>query len=107
MTHTITRIGFASAVRISAIVSALAAALPVAALLLLNNALQFWDVFVPPDVLAPLLLQVAALGAFAGGLSTALAVLIYNLCAPVVGGVSLHLKPQYPPRKHKDGADNS
>ena len=102
MTHTLTRIGFASTVRIAAVVSALSAALPVAALLLLNNALKFWDIFVPPDVLGPLLLQVAMLGAFAGGLSTALAVLIYNLCAPVFGGVTLHLKPQHPLRKQKD-----
>ena len=84
MTHTLTRIGFLSTVRIAAIVSALSAALPVAALLL----------------------QVALLGAFAGGMSTALAVLIYNLCAPVFGGVTLHLKPQHPPRKRKDAGDS-
>lgn len=105
MTHTITRIGFASTVKIAAIVSALAAALPVGLLLLLNNLLQFWDVYVPPDVLAPLLAQMAVLGAVAGGLSTAMTVLIYNLCAPIFGGVSLHLKPQHPPRKQKAEVD--
>ena len=105
MTHTITRIGFASTVKIAAIVSALAAALPVGLLLLLNNFFQFWDVFVPPDVLAPLLAQMALLGACAGGISTALTVLIYNLCAPIFGGVTLHLKPQQPPRKQKDAIE--
>ncbi len=107
MTHTITRIGFASTVKIAAVVSALAAALPVGLLLLLNNLFQFWDVIVPPDVLAPLLAQMALLGAVAGGISTALTVVIYNLCAPVFGGVTLHLKPQQPPRKQKGDVDRA
>ncbi|MCY3575397.1 MAG: hypothetical protein OXG92_01385 [Chloroflexi bacterium] len=101
MTHTITRIGFVSTVKIAAIVSALAAALPVGLLLLLNNLFQFWDVYVPPDALAPLLAQMAVLGALAGGISTALTVMIYNFCAPIFGGVTLHLKAQHPPRKRK------
>ncbi|MCY4146189.1 MAG: hypothetical protein OXE95_11525 [Chloroflexi bacterium] len=106
MTHTITRIGFASTVKIAAVVSALAAALPVGLLLLFNNLFQFWDVFVPPDVLAPWLAQMAALGALAGGISTAFTVLAYNLCAPLFGGVALRLKPLHPPRKQKADVDS-
>ena len=102
MIHTIIRIGLASTVKIAAIVSGLAAAIPVALLLILNNLVQFRDIFVPPDVLAPLLAQTALLGAVADGISTALTVVIYNLCAPVFGGVTLHLKPQHPPRKPKN-----
>ena len=102
MTHTIARIGLASTVKIAAIVSGLAAAIPVALLLILNNLFQLWDIFVPPDILVPLLAQTALLGAVAGGMSTALTVVIYNLCAPVFGGVTLHLKPQHPPRKPKN-----
>ena len=79
MTHTITRIGFASTVKIAASlgIGGGAAGGAVAAA---QQLLQFWDVFVRPDVLAPLLAQMALLGACAGGISTALTVLIY-ICA--------------------------
>ena len=105
MTYTLNRIGFMSAVRIAAVVSAAAATLPILILVLLNHFFKFWDVVIPPDVLGPMLAQTALLGAVAGGLSTALMVVIYNICAPILGGVTFDLKPQYPPRKQKEEVD--
>ena len=105
MTYTLKRIGFMSAVKIAAIVSAAAAIIPIALFLLLNHFFKFWDVVIPPDVLGPMLAQTALMAAIAGGISTALTVSIYNVCAPIFGGIKLELNPQYPPRKQKEEVD--
>lgn len=105
MTYTLNRIGFSSAVKIAAIVSAAAAVIPILLLVLLNAIFKFWDIEIPPDVLAPMLAQTAMLAATAGGLSTALTVAIYNVCASCFGGITFDLKPQYPPRKQKEEVD--
>ncbi|MCY3778773.1 MAG: hypothetical protein OXG78_00565 [Chloroflexi bacterium] len=105
MTYTLKRIGFMSAVKIAAIISAAAAVIPIALLLLLNHFLKFWDVIIPPDVLGPMLAQTALIAAVAGGVSTALTVSLYNVCAPLFGGITLELKAQYPPRKQKEDVD--
>ncbi len=105
MTYTLKRIGFFSAVKIAAIIAAGAATLPVIALVLLNHLFKFWDVIIPPDVLGPVLLQTALLAAIAGAISTALAVSLYNVCAPIFGGITLALEPQRPPRKQKEPVD--
>ena len=102
MTYTLKRIGFLSAVKIAAIVSAAAAVLPILLLVALNGVFKFWDVQIPFDVLGPILAQIAMLAAMAGGISTALTVSIYNVCAPVFGGVTLELEAQRPPRKPKE-----
>ena len=105
MTYTLNRIGLTSAVKISAIVSAAAAVAPILLLILLNAIFKFWDIEIPPDVLAPMLAQTALLAASLGAISTALTVALYNICAPIVGGITFDLKPQYPPRKQKDQVD--
>ncbi len=105
MTYTLKRIGFMSAVKIAALVSAAAAIIPIALLVLLNHIFQFWDVVIPPDVLGPMLAQTALLAAVLGGVSTALTVSLYNVCAPIFGGISLELKAQHPPRKQKEEVD--
>ncbi len=105
MTHTLKRIGFVSAVKIATVVSAASAVVPILLLLLLNHVGEFWDIQIPPDVLGPLLAQIALIGAVAGGLSTALTVALYNICAPVFGGIELELKPLQPPRKQKAEVD--
>ena len=105
MTYTLNRIGLMSAVKIAAIVSATAAALPLLILVLLNAIFKFWDIDIPPDVLAPMLAQTAMLAASLGAISTALTVSIYNVCAPIFGGITFDLKPQYPPRKQKEEVD--
>lgn len=102
MTYTLNRIGLMSAVKIAAVVSAASAVIPIALLLLLNHVFKFWDVVIPPDVLAPMLAQLALIAAAAGGLSTALTVAIYNICAPIFGGITLRLQAQQPPRKPKN-----
>ncbi len=107
MTYTLKRIDFMSAVKITAIVSAGIALLSIGLLLLLNHIFQFWDAIIPPDILFPLLAQTALLAALSGGLSTGLTVLIYNICAPIFGGIKLELKPQYPPRKQKEEVEIS
>ncbi len=105
MTYTLKRIGFMSAVKIAAIVSAAAAIIPIALLVLLNYVFKFWDITIPPDVLGPMLAQTALIAALAGGISTALTVSLYNVCAPLFGGITLELKAQYPPRKQKEDVD--
>ena len=106
MTYTLKRIGFLSAVKIAAVVSAAAAVLPIILLLLLNGIFNFLDVKIPPDVLGPILAQIALWAAIAGGVSTALTVSIYNVCAPIFGGITIELKAQHPPRKQKDEVEN-
>ena len=105
MTYTLKRIGFISAVKISAIIAAAAATIPIALLVLLNHLLKFWDIIIPPDVLGPMLLQTGIIAAILGGVSTALTVSLYNCCAAVFGGIKLELKPQHPPRKQKEQVD--
>ncbi len=105
MTYTLNRIGFVSAVKIAAIIAAAAAVLPILLLILLNAIFKFWDIEIPPDVLAPMLAQTAMIAATLGAVSTALTVSIYNICAPIMGGISVELKPQRPSRKQKDEVD--
>ncbi len=105
MTYTLKRIGFLSAVKIAAVVSAGAAVLPIALLVLLNAVFKFLDVDIPLDVLGPMLAQIALWAAIAGGISTALTVSIYNVCAPIFGGITIELKAQQPPRKRKEEVD--
>lgn len=105
MTYTLKRIGFVSAVRIAAIVSAAAAVLPIAILLLLNAIFKFLDVIIPPELIGQVLASTALWGAAAGAISTAIVVLIYNICAHYFGGITLELIPQRPPRKSKDEVD--
>ncbi|MCY3799444.1 MAG: hypothetical protein OXG84_16680 [Chloroflexi bacterium] len=105
MTYTIKRIGFLSAVKIAAVVSAAAAVLPILLLIALNAIFNFLDVEIPLDLLGPILAQVAVWAAVAGGVSTALTVSIYNVCAPIVGGVTIELKAQHPPRKQKEDVE--
>ena len=105
MTYTLKRIGFLSAVKIAAVVSAAAAVLPIILLVLLNAIFKLIPVDIPLDALAPMLAQIALWAAVAGGVSTALTVSIYNVCAPIFGGITLELKPQQPPRKQKEEVD--
>ena len=105
MTYTLKRIGFMSAVKIAAVISAAAAVIPILLLVLLNAIFKFWDIEIPPDVLGPMLAQTALIAAVAGGVSTALSVSLYNVCAPIFGGITLELKAQQPPRKQKEDID--
>ncbi|MDE2635545.1 MAG: hypothetical protein OXI30_04205 [Chloroflexota bacterium] len=102
MTYTLKRIGFLSAVKIAAVVSAAAAVLPILLLALLNAIFKLIPVDIPLDALGPMLAQVALWAAVAGGISTALTVSIYNVCAPIFGGITLEFKAQQPPRKQKE-----
>ena len=105
MTYTLKRIGFLSAVKIAALVSAGAAVLPIVLLVLLNAIFQFLDIDIPLDVLGPILAQIALWAAITGGVSTALTVSIYNVCAPIFGGITVELKAERPPRKPKEAVD--
>ncbi|MCY4060876.1 MAG: hypothetical protein OXG53_00760 [Chloroflexi bacterium] len=105
MTYTLKRIGFLSAVKIAALVSAGAAVLPIILLVLLNAIFKFLDVDIPLDALAPILAQIALWAAIAGGISTALTVSIYNVVAPIFGGITVELKAERPPRKPKEDVD--
>ena len=105
MTYTLKRIGFLSAVKIAAAVSTAIAVLPIVVFLLLNAIFKFWDVEIPPDVLGPMLATAAFWAAVTGGISTALTVSIYNICAPIFGGIKLELKQEHPPRKQKEDVD--
>ena len=105
MTYTLKRIGFLSAVKIAALVSAGAAVLPTVLLVLLNAIFKFLDIDIPLDVLGPILAQIALWAAITGGASTALTVSIYNVCAPIFGGITIELKAQHPPRKPKEAVD--
>ena len=105
MTYTLKRIGFTSAVKIAAIVSAAAAVLPILLFVALNAIFKFLDIDIPLDVLGPILAQIALWAAIAGGISTALTVSIYNVCAPIFGGITFELKAQHPSRKQKEEVD--
>ncbi len=105
MTYTLKRIGFVSAVKISALVSAAAAALPIALLLLLNAIFKFLDLIIPPELIGQVLASTALWGAAAGAVSTATVVVIYNICAHYFGGVTLELVAERPPRKSKAEVD--
>ena len=105
MTYTLKRIGFVSAVKISAIVSAAAAALPIALLLLLNAIFKFLDLIIPPELIGQVLASTALWGAAAGAVSTAIVVVIYNICAHYFGGITLELVADRPPRKSKAEVD--
>lgn len=105
MTHTLTRIGFLSAVKIAAVVSAAAAVLPILLLVALNAIFNLIPVDIPLDALGPIMAQIALWAAVAGGVSTALTVSIYNVCAPIFGGITVELKAQHPPRKQKEDVD--
>ena len=105
MTYTLNRIGFVSAVRIAAIVSAAVAVLPIIILLALNAIFKFRDVIIPPELIGQVLATTALWAAAAGALSTAVVVVIYNICANYFGGISIELKAQSPPRKNKEEVD--
>ncbi|MDE2774506.1 MAG: hypothetical protein OXI77_01065 [Chloroflexota bacterium] len=105
MTYTLKRIGFLSAVKIAALVSAAAAVLPILLLVALNAIFNLMPIDIPLDVLGPMLAQIALWAAIAGGVSTALTVSIYNVAAPILGGVTVELKAQHPPRKPKDDVE--
>ncbi len=105
MTYTLKRIGFLSAVKIAAVVSAAAAVLPILLLVALNAIFKLIPVDIPLDVLGPILAQIALWAAIAGGVSTALTVSIYNVCAPIFGGITVELNAQHPPRKSKEDVD--
>lgn len=105
MTYTLKRIGFLSAVKIAAVVSAAAAVLPVLLLVALNAVFNFLDVDIPLDVFGPILARLALWAAIAGGLSTALTVSIYNVCAPIIGGITVELKAEPLPRKPKEDVE--
>jgi biotin transporter BioY len=107
MTYTLRRIGFLSAVKIAALISAAAAVLPIILLVLLNAIFKLIPVDIPLDVLAPMLAQIALWAAVAGGVSTALTVSIYNVCAPIFGGITLELNAQQPRRKQKEDVENA
>ena len=105
MTHTLKRIGFTSAVRIAAIISAAAAVIPILILLLLNAIFKFWDVIFPPELLGQALVGLAIWGALAGGISTGICVILYNIAARCFGGLTFELQAQRPPRKQKAEVD--
>lgn len=105
MTYTLKSIGFISAVKISAVVSAVSALVPIIIFLLLNHFFKFWDVIIPPDVLGPMLASAAFWAALTGGISTGIVVAIYNICAHFLGGVQVKLTAQRPPRKAKAEVD--
>ena len=99
MTYTLKRIGFVSAVKIAAIVSAALAVLPLVILLLLNAIFKFLDVIIPPELIGQVLASTALWAAAAGAISTAIVVVIYNICAHYFGGITFELEAQRPPRK--------
>ncbi len=102
MTYTLKSIGFISAVKISAIVSAAVALVPIVIFLLLNHFFKFWDVVIPPDLVGELLASAAFWAALTGGISTGIVVAIYNISARFFGGIRIELKAQHPPRKAKE-----
>ena len=105
MTYTVKRIGFSSAVKIAAVVSAALAVVPLLILLLLNGIFKFWDVIIPPELLGEVLASVAFWAALWGGLSTGLVVVIYNISATFFGGIKVELQVQQQPRKPKSQVD--
>ena len=105
MTYTLKSIGFISAVRIAAVVSAACALVPIIIFLLLNHFFKFWDIEIPPDVIGPMLASAAFWAAITGAISTALTVSIYNICAHFIGGIQIELAAQRPPRKPKAEVD--
>ena len=102
MTYTLKRIGFVSAVKIAAIVSAALAVLPLVILLLLNAIFKFLDVIIPPELIGQVLASTALWAAAAGAISTAIVVVIYNICAHYFGGITFELNAQRPPRKSNE-----
>ncbi len=105
MTYTLKRIGFVSAVRIAAIIAAAVAVLPIIILLVLNAIFKFLDVVIPPELIGQVLASTALWAAAAGAISTAIVVVIYNLCAHYFGGITIELKAERPPRKSKEEVD--
>ncbi len=99
MIYTLKRIGFVSAVKIAAVVSAAVAVLPIVIFLLLNAIFKFLDVIIPPELIGQVLASTALWAAAAGAISTAIVVVIYNICAHYFGGITFELKAQRPPRK--------
>ena len=102
MTYTLKRIGFVSAVKIAAIVSAAVAVLPIVIFLLLNAIFKFWDIEIPPELIGQVLASTALWAAAAGAISTAIVVVIYNICAHYFGGITFELNAQRPPRKSNE-----
>jgi len=105
MKYTVKRIGFSSAVKIAAVVSAALAVVPLLVLLLLNGIFKFWDVIIPPELLGEVLAGAAFWAALWGGISTGLVVVIYNISAAFFGGIQIELQAQQPPRKPKEQVD--
>ena len=105
MTHTLKRIGFTSAVKIAAIISAAAAVAPVLILLMLNAIFKFWDVIFPPEMLGQVIVGLAIWGGLAGGISAGICVILYNIAAHYCGGITFELQARRPPRKSKDAVD--
>lgn len=102
MTYTLKRIGFVSAVRIAAVVSAAVAVLPIVVLLILNAIFKFLDVIIPPELIGQVLASTALWAAAAGAVSAGIVVVIYNICARYFGGITIELKAERPPRKSKE-----
>jgi len=105
MKYTVKRIGFSSAVKIAAVVSAALAVVPLLVLRLLNGIFKFWDVIIPPELLGEVLAGAAFWAALWGGISTGLVVVIYNISAAFFGGIKVELQAQQPPRKPKGQVD--
>ncbi len=105
MMYTVKRVGFSSAVKIAAVVSAAAAVIPIVLFLLLNAIFKFWDVIIPPELLGQALAGAAFWAALWGGISTGLVVIIYNISAAFFGGIQIELQAQSGPRKPKDQID--
>ncbi len=107
MTHTLKSIGFVSAVKISAVVSAACAVIPIIIFLLLNYLFKFWDVIIPPDVLGPMLAAAAFWAALTGGISTGIVVAIYNICAHFLAASRSSFSPSLPRAKAKRKSTSS
>ncbi len=105
MTYTLKRIGFSSAVKIAAILSAGLAVVPLLLFLLLNAIFKFWDIIIPPELIGQALVAAALWAALSGGISAGLAVVIYNMSAACFGGIKVELQAQPPPRKSKEHID--
>ena len=92
MTYTLKRIGFVSAVKIAAIVSAAVAVLPIVIFLLLNAIFKFWDIEIPPDLQSvPCWHRLPSGPLPAAPSPLAIVVVIYNICAHYFGGITFEV----------------
>lgn len=103
--YTVKRIGVFSAIKMGAILSAMIVVIPVIIFLILNGLFKLWDIIIPPELIIQGLSSMAFWAAIWGGITTGVAVIIYNVGAHFFGGVEVELKLQQPTRKQPESID--